>query len=426
MTLFLEQLLRDPNATVTIVLPPTYGNTNTTPRVVRGINTGGGLSLSGSNTFSSMADNTTDYVPKWWQPVKKTANMYSSRNGGFITPDQQLLSIDATLKQWKSSGEFGFTVDMTFIATRSDKNADPKLKNNGQDINIISGTSNVIQPCLELMSMVYPVSSGITSNVIGEALSFVYIAPSGYTAIRATERSDGKPVAKGVCSVVLGKWFRADNLVIESVTPTFSKELQSNETPLSLTVSVTFKSYKLLNFSDIMKFFTNPRQAPYETNTIKEFDYNSQISKSTSKVTEGALNTVKSTVLNSVGFVNESITNIGNSLEVNSNKGILDLENKLKDNKKKIDNASNNSNVNVLTNTYNQGISDLQTSFDKNKTIIEQDFNQKFNALSKDDTSEHKKLQDFKTKKTSDLTNTLNQSKNQLTKQYNDLLKLRK
>lgn len=131
-----------------------------------------------------------------------------------------IFNVGQTRKKWQVSNNGEFTLQLLFVAT-SDYN------------------SQVKEPIKNFMDYTHPLSA---SDVLVEP-------PKGYT---------GGDDQKGMVSVQIGNWFKADKLIIESVMPIISKGLvegSDGKVPRYAQVTVRFARYQMPTASEIKEWF---------------------------------------------------------------------------------------------------------------------------------------------------------------------------
>ena len=244
MALELEALLNNRNAVATIILPPLQPGVSR-PRPIKGIITNASFEVGGSNTF---ADGMPDAAKSILDTIGEGFRTSGIMSGGNVV-NRQTVSGLSTIKTWQSSADFVFGLDLTFIAIQSKEVKD-----------IISGTDNVLLPCIELLSLVYP--SGV-DQLLGDdsGLLFNYLAPNGYSIAGPYNPSldENKQPVTGVVQIAIGNWLRLRNMVCNNVSCSFSREIQTNGTPLTATVSMEFAPFHTYRYKDIIDIFnSNP------------------------------------------------------------------------------------------------------------------------------------------------------------------------
>lgn len=127
------------------------------------------------------------------------------------------------IELWKGPSKPNFAIDLVLLNYRKD--------------------SDVRNDLLTLYSSVLPGGSTLKAGTI-------LAAPLGYKASGS----------KGTVTVEIGTWFRATDLVVETVTSTFSKEVVKDasgkySTPLYATANISFRPRKAITFEEFKKYF---------------------------------------------------------------------------------------------------------------------------------------------------------------------------
>ena len=439
MSLFVEQLYSDDNSTATVILPPRLGQSQVRP--IRGLLTSGGLTFSGSNNYSSLQDASSGGVG---QGVTGAVGNLQSRGNtqaggsGAVASDTQNIGVDSTLKTWTSSSEFQISIQLTFIASRSKMqggtidliNQESVIDEKSQKItdgigDKVYGSIDVRQPILELLSCVYPSIPAFDATVGGEKLSFMLLAPNGYKAIRSSE-TNGLPAGRGLCTIILGKHFRARNMVLQSVTPSFSKEIQTNGTPLYATVDLSFVPYRILTYDEIKSFFiSNPLSKTNDNLTDLINQENVQASK-----VAGLLNgDLTQNTTQSLADAGSFASNVVKDIFKQSKDYVLGSKSQLQ--------AQLSNSVTQLQSSSNSGLKALETQFSTeskkvdslyktNKDKLSTDYKNSVSKLTGSDLDEKAKLETEYQKQVVELDKSYNQTKTTLNNKYSELKKITK
>ena len=171
-------------------------------------------------TIVDLAGGTSDTMVAGAQVIQDLLNKVGvSTKGKTYTP----IFSEQYIELWKGPSKPTFSIDLVLFNYRN---------------------NDVRDDLLTLYSSVLPGSVGFGGGT-------ELLVPLGYKA------SGG-----GTIMVELGTWFRATDLVVESVTSTFSKEVVKDSSgnyssPLYATASLSFKPRKAITFSDFKGFFRN-------------------------------------------------------------------------------------------------------------------------------------------------------------------------
>jgi len=208
----IEQVLANPDGRVVI-------NAKEFGRGVQGW-IAGDLQFGGSNSFSEpLASQQQESLNNM---IAKFQGVLSTATGKSFEQPYSALVFENSNYVWSGSDRPKFTVPMFFVALRP-----------GDDVR-----ANV----LTLFKGVFPSASD-------EGKGRFMSPPLGYLpSIKGTD-------AKGTVQVTIGKWFQANNLVMRSVEPRFSKETVANGTPLYVELSITFEAYRVMSYNEVAQFF---------------------------------------------------------------------------------------------------------------------------------------------------------------------------
>lgn len=104
----------------------------------------------------------------------------------------------------------------------------------------------------------------IKSAVLPSGTNSFFKAPLGYRLVEDLARISKDVVSgnlpdvanpRGLITCQVGKWLRMTGMVMKDESFTFSKEVNSNGTPLFCTGSVTLEPYQALTYAQFQKFF---------------------------------------------------------------------------------------------------------------------------------------------------------------------------
>lgn len=258
------------NYTVQLTIP---NGTNSGYNVVQGF-TQAEFGFSGSNSWGNIMplSNLTKLMG-----INSMLNPIMVLNG---SSQMSLESLWQTSDSWQGSQKPSFNVDLLFLALNS--NCDPRepvrhLLRGAYPSGMIGKSDNAIT------STALTVSNGITnilanlaggvigtvSNVFGgdknlgtqitnqikqgQSDSIGQVAPFGFGLVM--DNGQLLPKANTTCSLKIGKWFRAMGLVIDSVNPTFSREVTPDGFPLYARCSVTLSPYRMITAQEMMDYF---------------------------------------------------------------------------------------------------------------------------------------------------------------------------
>lgn len=301
MALELEALLNNDDSTATLILPPRFDPVSENnpyigqPRPIRGIVTNGSFNVGGSNTFSNPTS--ASGSESVMNGIKTFSDTMQSLSSNQRVVNSQIVSGLSTIKTWDASADFTFSLELTFIATTS-----KTLKDR------VSGTDDVTLPCIELLSLVYPSVSNALS--LGNIKSLVYVisAPAGYAPVKTNDiESDNENTrVSGVVQIAIANWLRLSNMVCNSCSCSFSKEIQRNGSPLYAQVQLEFSCYRTFTYADVIQMFNSNRKIDIMTDD--EYDskgklYKQGLIKNAIEQTSGK----SSRVLGASSLVNQAI-----------------------------------------------------------------------------------------------------------------------
>jgi len=221
----LEHISSFPEYKVIVALPPPSSKLlDNTVRPVSGYLTGD-ISVTGGNQFSNILENQA--VNNLQQNLQVTQSIL----GRFDVFKSALTkysfhTTDASMDFWNSSKRPSFTINMVFVALRE--------------------TDDVRKMVAGLYRSVYPTfeREGVTS---------VVLPPLGYQPFQ------GGLSAQGTMTVTVGKWFKAVNVIMDSVDFTFSKEVIASGYPLYASGGFTFHPYRELSYDEFLSFLPGVR-----------------------------------------------------------------------------------------------------------------------------------------------------------------------
>ena len=205
---YLQQLINNPDYLVKIILP--------NGQIVKGF-LESEFGFSGSAEWSSMSDALGGDASKLQTATNVGTAAVNSATGG--TGSAPVLKTFAqTVLDFVGTNNTDFSVNIKLIALKPDDNLLTEYK--------------------KLIPAVFSEENGLGTMK----------APFGY------QRSLTKLQAGG-CTLAIGTWFRASQLIIKSVAPTFSREIISNGTPLYVNIAVTLSVFRSPSSEDVMGWF---------------------------------------------------------------------------------------------------------------------------------------------------------------------------
>lgn len=439
MSLYIEQLYSDDNSTATVILPPRLGQSQVRP--IKGLLTSGGLSFAGSNNYSSLQDASSGGVGQGVTgAIGSLASRGNTQSGGsgVVMSDTQNIGVDSTLKTWTSSSEFQISIQLTFIASRSKMqggtidliNRDAVIDQQSNQVtdgigDKVFGSIDVRQPILELLSCVYPSIPAFDATVGGEKLSFMLLAPNGYKAIRSSE-TGGLPAGRGLCTVIIGKHFRARNMVLQSVSPTFSKEIQTNGTPIYATVDLTFVPYRILTYDEIKSFFiSNPLSKNNDNLTDLINQENFQASKVAGLLNGDLTQNIAQSLADAGKFASNAVKDIFNQAKTFVTGVKSQLQAQLGNSVTQLQSSSNNG-LKALNTQFDTESKKLDTLYNTNKEKLNNDYKNSVDKLTGSDLDEKAKLDTEYQNQVSELNKAYDSTKTTLNNKYQELKKITK
>lgn len=102
-----------------------------------------------------------------------------------------------------------------------------------------ANAESIMEKMKRIKSGVYPTRDGA-----------FFTAPLGYKFKGKNSRN-----ASGTLTLQIGTWFRAPDLVMVSESTTFSKEVNSKGTPISIKMSITFQPFKAITYDEFLDYF---------------------------------------------------------------------------------------------------------------------------------------------------------------------------
>lgn len=200
------------NAKVRIRLPAGAGG-----GVVSGF-TQDPFSIAGAASFEGKQVGHYDQFDGILNAVGMLANTAGAGISNFTT-----LSRPATNRRWTSSDPVQFPVNFMLVAYKE-----------GIDVR---------QDAAKLFRCVYPAGG------VSESFDVAMLAPMGYAY--EINKHNGNTI-----TLQIGKWFKADGLLMDNVQVTFSREVVSNGTPLYAEVSLTLSPWRMVYADDIAGYIT--------------------------------------------------------------------------------------------------------------------------------------------------------------------------
>jgi hypothetical protein len=186
-----------------------------------------------------------------------------------------LESLWQTSASWQGSQKPEFTIDLLFVATN--RHLDPRVP----VYHLLRGTfpSGELDQSNAAVKGYTSIINGITDiaanivGVIGDGLDSVFGGKgnTGTTISNQIKSSKStslgqiapygfgldmyKPKDNTTCTLSVGRWFRAPELVINSVNPMFSKEVTKDGFPLYARCSVTLAPYRMVTAEEVKQWF---------------------------------------------------------------------------------------------------------------------------------------------------------------------------
>lgn len=207
------------NAKVSIVIPQ-----GALPAGERGTITGftiENFSIQGSASWEGKQIGENATLDNLANTLGMAANTLTGTNFGQVSTTSRA----STVRRWTSSEPAQFPVNFLIVAY--DEGIDVR-----KDVS-------------KLLRCVYPLGDLEQINGVGVGMK----SPMGYVA-KADEA-----VAENTATLKIGKWFRADGLLIDDVVAEFSKETLPNGNPLYANVTATFSPFRMLYADDVSAMF---------------------------------------------------------------------------------------------------------------------------------------------------------------------------
>ncbi|MCP4526696.1 MAG: hypothetical protein GY833_12400 [Aestuariibacter sp.] len=132
----------------------------------------------------------------------------------------------STVRRWTSSEPAQFPINFVLVAYKDD--------------------IDVRRDVSKLLRCVYPLGNAGEGFGVGVGMR----APMGYIA-----KAGEDDTAENTATLKIGRWFRADGLLIEDVVAEFSKEVTPQGNPLYANVTATFIPYRMLYADDVTNLF---------------------------------------------------------------------------------------------------------------------------------------------------------------------------
>lgn len=203
-------------------------NDVTGPVTVTG-NMASAMTISGGNEFKSSLD-ARDVSNLVGGDIGRNVGSAISlgRNVANLTRGSDIVFVGETESVWGGSRTPVFELDISFLCLSTS----PALAN----------ANDITTKVNNLMRGVYPNISGTGR------LSKTFKAPLGYT------RNDTN---QGKATLLIGNWFRADKLIFDSVSFTYSKEINRLGKPIYANGRVTLKPYRGISYREFSRYFLN-------------------------------------------------------------------------------------------------------------------------------------------------------------------------
>lgn len=174
--------------------------------------------------YSSSADSSADTLNQGMAAVGAARDLAAAAGiGGGAGSQKVIRDMTQTVEKFSGFKKPTFTIPMVFIATKP--------------------TDDVRSQVRSLFASAFP-------NFTGDISRLVMEAPFGYHSDPVSLK------ATNTCSLQVGKWFRANNLLITDVAITFSKEVIRSGAPLYSKVDVTLIPYRLPTLDEALSYIT--------------------------------------------------------------------------------------------------------------------------------------------------------------------------
>lgn len=233
LRLHLDKIADNPNNTVRIHLGGASFVTGINSQIKGYLNSS--VRLGGSNNYNAPFENDLDYANQLATKAQQVSKNLIGQKAN--VPDFIIKSAQQTVLSWVGSDRFSFSISLLFISYKRNDN-------------------NVLTPLRALLSAVNPFSTGSASLSNLTNLNITTIAPRRYTSFTVK----GEPVGIGTSSVNIGKWFKANKLIVKSMDFDVSKETLDDGNPLYGTATVNFESFKMLSELEVLSFIVDPTQ----------------------------------------------------------------------------------------------------------------------------------------------------------------------
>ena len=179
------------------------------------------LKISGGNSYNNpLSSNQQESIDKTAGAAQALIGSAAAKFGYTDLPSFSLRTVGQSVNTWTGSERPVFSIDVLFVALRAD--------------------DDVMLPVKALYKAVFPTFSD-------EGNGSVIIPPMKYLP-------QGK-TARGTVAVKIGTWFQATNLLIKSVSFTFSKETLPTGKLLYASGSINFEPYRVLSYDEINGWF---------------------------------------------------------------------------------------------------------------------------------------------------------------------------
>lgn len=132
--------------------------------------------------------------------------------------------------------------------------------------NFVSGESDSPEQWLAKHKIVQNVG-----NALKHSSQWAVGAPCNY-GLQVNEDVDGsafKPKPYTTFALRIGNWFEANQLLIDDVSISFSKETSPDGTPLILYMDVTFRPYRNITFKEFSKYFVTVKSSGNKNSVSK-------------------------------------------------------------------------------------------------------------------------------------------------------------
>jgi len=185
------------------------------------------LTFSASNAFNTPLESASQQaLSETLMGAQAAAGNIAAKlgyKGGALSKPFTLRTVEQSVKAWTGSDLPVFNVLLKIVAMKE--------------------TDDVRAAVANLLSSVSPTfqSFGLSANV-APPLNYL---PQGMTA-------------QGTITVAIGRWFKAHQQVMMSVTPTFSRETIQSGAPLYCDVAISFTPYRMISVTELMGYIKAP------------------------------------------------------------------------------------------------------------------------------------------------------------------------